>query len=105
MDAIGRGMVAAWGSEAIVARLVMVPCAFGDGLPYSSVLIADERVRAPHIVCLSFPRGMPDGLIERLAQANVYVAPRLGRVRISPHVYNDETDADRFVEVFRRDAD
>jgi selenocysteine lyase/cysteine desulfurase len=68
----------------------------------SGVLIADERVRAPHILSLSFPTGMPDGLIEKLAQANVYVAPRLGRVRISPHVYNDETDADRFVEVFRR---
>ena len=45
---------------------------------------------------------MPDGLIERLAAENVYVAPRLGRMRISPHVYNDEADVDRFVAVMRR---
>jgi selenocysteine lyase/cysteine desulfurase len=30
------------------------------------------------------------------------VAPRIGRVRISPHVYNDEEDIDRFVATFRR---
>jgi selenocysteine lyase/cysteine desulfurase len=30
------------------------------------------------------------------------VAPRLGRMRISPHVYNDEADVDRFVEAMRR---
>jgi selenocysteine lyase/cysteine desulfurase len=105
MAALGMEMVAAWGSDAIVARLRMLTGAIAEGLRNSGVLIADERVRAPHILCLSFPRGMPDGLIERLAQANVYVAQRLGRLRISPHVYNDETDADRFVEVFRRVAD
>jgi len=36
-------------------------------------------------------------LIEGLASDGVYVAARLGRLRISPHVYNDEDDADRFV--------
>jgi selenocysteine lyase/cysteine desulfurase len=40
---------------------------------------------------------MPAGLIERLAAESIYVAPRLGRMRISPHVYNDEEDVDRFV--------
>jgi selenocysteine lyase/cysteine desulfurase len=59
-------------------------------------------VRAPHILSLGFRDGLPQGLIERLTAENVHVAPRLGRVRISPHVYNDERDVDRFVEVFRR---
>jgi len=26
-----------------------------------------------------------------------FVTTRLGRIRVSPHVYNDEADADRFV--------
>ena len=30
------------------------------------------------------------------------VAPRIERVRISPHVYNDEEDVDRFVATYRR---
>jgi selenocysteine lyase/cysteine desulfurase len=30
------------------------------------------------------------------------VAPRLGRMRISPHVYNDEADVDRFVATMKQ---
>ena len=45
---------------------------------------------------------MPERLIERLAAKNVHVAPRVGRMRISPHVYNDEEDVDRFVAGFRQ---
>ena len=59
-------------------------------------------MRAPHILSLAFRDGMPKDLIERLAAENIHVAPRLGRMRISPHVYNDESDVDRFVEAFHR---
>ena len=51
---------------------------------------------------LAFRGGMPAGLIEDLASAGIFVAPRLGRMRISPHVYNDETDADGFVAALAR---
>ena len=40
---------------------------------------------------------MPAGLVEGLATENIYVAARLGRMRVSPHVFNDEADVDRFV--------
>ena len=45
---------------------------------------------------------MPARLIEDLAAEGVHVAPRLGRMRISPHVYNDEADIERFVAALRR---
>jgi selenocysteine lyase/cysteine desulfurase len=54
----------------------------------------------PHCAIISIP--IDARLIERLAAERVYVAPRVGRVRISPHVYNDEEDIDRFVATFRR---
>ncbi len=60
-----------------------------------------RQFRAPHILSLGFSGGMPDGLIGKLAAERIYVAPRLGRMRISPHVYNTEGDVDRFVETFR----
>jgi selenocysteine lyase/cysteine desulfurase len=66
------------------------------------VLVSDARVRAPHILSLRFPGGMPDAMIERLAAENVFVTPRLGLMRVSPHVYNDEADVDRFVATLRR---
>ena len=66
------------------------------------MLVPDESVRAPHILSLRFPNGIPETLIERLAAQGVFVAPRVGRMRISPHVYNDEEDVDRFVTTFRQ---
>jgi selenocysteine lyase/cysteine desulfurase len=54
------------------------------------------------VLTLGFPGGMPHGLIARLAGESVYVASRIGRMRISPHVYNDEEDVERFVAAFRR---
>ena len=51
---------------------------------------------------MSFPAGMPAGFIDALAAQKAFAAPRLGRLRISPHVYNDEEDVDRFVAAYAR---
>jgi selenocysteine lyase/cysteine desulfurase len=101
MAAIGMEMVARWGAAAIVERLAMLTARLADGVRDAGVSIADARVRAPHVLSLGFPDGMPAQLIARLAAERIYVAPRLGRLRISPHVYNDEADVDRFVTVLR----
>jgi selenocysteine lyase/cysteine desulfurase len=97
MACVGMEMMAAWGNTAIVERLAMLTQRLADGLREADVVIPESRMRAPHILSLGFPGGMPAGLIERLAAESIYVAPRLGRMRISPHVYNDEEDVDRFV--------
>jgi selenocysteine lyase/cysteine desulfurase len=102
MAAIGMEMVAQWGFAAIAERLAMLTGRLADGLRGAGVEILDARVRAPHILSLGFPRGLPEQLVARLAAENVFVAPRLGRLRISPHVYNDEADIDRFLDVFRK---
>jgi selenocysteine lyase/cysteine desulfurase len=60
------------------------------------------HLRAPHILSLGFKDGMPAGLVEGLASEGVHVAARLGRMRISPHVFNDEADCDRFVKALAR---
>lgn len=102
MASVGMEMMADWGAAAVQARLAMLTARLADGLCNSAALVPDAAVRAPHILSLRFPNGMPEKLIERLAAEQVHVAPRIGRMRISPHVYNDEDDVDRFVEIFRR---
>jgi selenocysteine lyase/cysteine desulfurase len=104
MASIGMEMVATWGRDAIIERVRMLTDRLADGLRNSGILMSDPCVRAPHILCLRFPGGMPDDIISRLEAENVFVSPRLGMMRISPHVYNDESDIDRFLEVFRRAA-
>jgi selenocysteine lyase/cysteine desulfurase len=102
MAAIGMELVADWGTEAITDRLSMLTGRLAEGLPNAGVTVSPAHLRAPHVLSLSFPDGMPQELPERLAAENVFVSPRLGRLRISPHVYNDEADVDRFLEVFRK---
>ncbi len=101
MAAIGMELVADWGTTAITERLSMLTNHLAEGLPNAGVTVSPTHLRAPHVLSLSFPDGMPAGLPERLAAENVFVSPRLGRLRIAPHVYNDEADVDRFLTTFR----
>jgi selenocysteine lyase/cysteine desulfurase len=73
-----------------------------EGLRGTGVRVADSHLRAPHILSLGFEGGLPSGLVEGLASEGIYVAARLDRMRISPHVFNDELDADRFVAALAR---
>jgi selenocysteine lyase/cysteine desulfurase len=53
--------------------------------------------RAPHFLSVRFERGLPDGIEERLAAARVHVSLRGDRMRITPHLYNDDADRARLV--------
>jgi len=102
MAAVSMEVVGAWGAPAISQRIAMLTQRIADGLQGNAVRVADAKFRAPHILSLSFEGGMPSGLVERLAGEGIHVAPRLGRMRVSPHVYNDEADADRLVAALTR---
>jgi selenocysteine lyase/cysteine desulfurase len=103
MAAIGMEMMASWGAQAVAQRLAALTRRIADGLAgVNSVQVLDERFRAPHILSLGFSDGLPPHLIPALASEQIYVAARLGRMRVSPHVYNDEADVDRFIATVKR---
>jgi selenocysteine lyase/cysteine desulfurase len=102
MAAIGMEMMAEWGTAAISQRLSMLTERMAEGLRGTGVRVAESHLRAPHILSLGFEGGLPSGLVEGLASEGIYVAARLNRMRISPHVFNDEPDADRFVAALAR---
>ena len=101
MASIGMEMMASWGTKAVAQRLSALTRRIADGLADVKVQIPDERFRAPHILSLGFVGNLPADLIRALAGRQIYVASRLGRMRISPHVYNDEADVDRFLVAIR----
>jgi selenocysteine lyase/cysteine desulfurase len=102
MATIGIEMLAQWGAAAVAQRLAMLTEQIADGVRDLDVSVPAHRIRAPHILSLGFKGGMPTGLVEGLASEGIHVAARLGRLRISPHVFNDEQDADRFVAALAR---
>lgn len=96
-------LILGWGLDAVRERLAMLTGALETGLQAEGVPVSMLRqdLRAPNILSLGFPDGMPKGLPKRLAAAGVHAAVRLGRLRISPHVYNDEEDCARCVAALR----
>ncbi len=58
--------------------------------------------RACHMLGLRVPGGPPDGLAGELASEKVYVSVRGDSIRVSPHLYNDVGDVDRFFSVLDR---
>lgn len=99
MAATGIEFVTALGRQAVEQRLAYVTSLIGEKASAlgNKVQVAAARFRAPQLICLAFPGGMPDGFAQRLAAEKVYAAPRIGRLRISPHVYNDEEDVERLI--------
>jgi selenocysteine lyase/cysteine desulfurase len=102
MASVGMEMMAEWGLPAICERLAMLTDRIADGVRGLGIRVPDRHLRAPHILSLGLEGSRAAGLVEGLASEGIYVAPRLGRVRVSPHVFNDEEDADRFVAALAR---
>ena len=65
--------------------------------------VTGQQGRAPHFLSVRFPGGLPDGIEERLAAADVHVSLRGERMRITPHLYNDEADVERLFEALWAD--
>ncbi len=67
------------------------------------VTIPKER-RARHMIGLMLGPDAPDDLATRLTTDNVYVSVRGPSVRVSPHLYNTESDVYRLFDVLERVA-
>jgi selenocysteine lyase/cysteine desulfurase len=64
---------------------------------------AARRVR--HMIGLRLGSRVPEDLAARLARESVFVSVRGESVRVSPHLYNTESDVERFFEVLEQVID
>ncbi len=79
-------------SAALNRRIAAAATAHGFSVP-------DEKYRAPHYLCLRRQKGIPADLPEKLAREKVFVSVRGSSVRVTPHLYNSEADADRLIHL------
>jgi selenocysteine lyase/cysteine desulfurase len=87
------GQLLGWGVADIAETLGAMTGAIEGRLRERDV--TGQEGRAPHFLSVRFPQGLPEGIEERLAAADVHVSLRGERMRITPHLYNDEEDAER----------
>jgi selenocysteine lyase/cysteine desulfurase len=86
----------AWGVGNIAETLGAMTAGLAARLDGSGIRVAPDR--APHFLSLAYADGPPEGIEARLAAADVHVSLRGDRMRITPHLYNDEADAERLIE-------
>ena len=87
-----------WTVEAIQERCVSLAERIVEGASAHGYGAESPAGRAGHLFGLAPPPGVPlDAVREAVAARNVSVSFRGAAIRVSPHVYNDEADADALV--------
>jgi selenocysteine lyase/cysteine desulfurase len=89
-----------WGVENVSETIGRMTEAIGDRARALGLRFAPRERRAPHFIGLGFSGRageLPANLLEALARRGVYVSVRGASVRVTPHVYNDERDLERFL--------
>ena len=61
-----------------------------------------EDRRAGHYLGLTVPGGIPDNLLSQLLEKRIFVSVRGDSIRITPHLYNTDTDAERLIDALNR---
>jgi selenocysteine lyase/cysteine desulfurase len=98
----GMELIGEWGARRIGERLQMLTDMLADKATALGAITVERRLRAPHVLGLRFEGGITGRLVQRLAEQKVFVSLRGGDVmRVSPHVYNDAADVERFGEVLQ----
>lgn len=86
-----------FGVDAIAQSLGSMTQDIADRAGDLGLTSAPIGTRAAHFLALGFPKGVPEGLTDRLAQANVHVSLRGTSLRVTPHLYNTRADRDALI--------
>ncbi len=100
MIAAALDQIQAWGVEAIAETLGALT---GEIAARAAVLGLEVcEARAPHMLGLRAPGGLPEGLARHLVEAKVFVSVRGDAIRVSPHLYNGARDLERLFGALER---
>tara|TARA_R110000787_G_scaffold63679_7_gene143606 strand:+ start:33072 stop:34235 length:1164 start_codon:yes stop_codon:yes gene_type:complete len=89
--------ISAWGPAQIGARIAPITAHIADGAQALGLNVAPARARCPHIITLRRDGGFPAETVPKLDALGIYVSARGGHIRVSPYIFNDINDANRFL--------
>lgn len=90
-----------WGIGRVQATLRLMTDRIAAGAEALGCAVLPRDQRVGHMLGIRFPDGIPADLSTRLQAERVFVSLRGDAIRVSPHLYNDERDADRLIAVLR----
>lgn len=99
MAIAGLGQILDWGVDAVAASIAVRTAAIETRTRDLGLEPTPADHRGPHLMGISVPGGVPDGLTGRLAEAEVHVSVRGDSIRVAPHVWNTDEDVDRLIDV------
>jgi selenocysteine lyase/cysteine desulfurase len=91
-----------WGIPDIAAAIATITAAVEKEAEARELRPIPRAERAPHLIGVRAPSGLPDGLSTRLAEQGVFVSVRGDSIRVAPHLYSDESDVDRLFTTLDR---
>lgn len=87
-----------WGVGRIAATLSARNRAIVERAAALGFTALPDSCRAGHFLGIRRPGGVPEGLLAKLAERQVYVSVRGDSIRVTAHVYNDDEDIERFLK-------
>ena len=93
--------IVAWGVDEISATVGALNRRIVEGTMELGMSAPPEHLRAPHYLCLRCSQPLPKNLVSDLVREGVYVSVRGTSIRITPHLYNSEKDADHFIAALK----
>ncbi len=87
-----------WGVSNIAATLIEKTRTLTAQAATLGFAAEPESRRAGHYLGLTREAPLPDNLLTRLAEANVFVSVRGSAIRVTPHLYTSDTDIGQFLE-------
>ena len=89
-----------WGVPAVHERLLHLNGLVWEQAERRGLIGPGTDLRADHIAVMELGDRYGDDLAGRLRKRGVHVTVRGTKMRVTPHVYNDETDIARFFDIF-----
>ena len=91
-----------WGVARIEHTLGAANRKLADQLAEIGMPCPDEDGRGAHYLGAKLPKGAPPDLTEQLTARHIHVSRRGNTLRITPHLYNTQDDADRLIAALKQ---
>ena len=90
-----------WGIHNIADTLGKINVQISERVAELGFELTEPENRAPHLMGMRVPGGIPGGFMSQLAAQKVFVSQRGDSIRLAPHVFVSQTDIDRLIKALQ----